>query len=69
MFEYNQENGFSIMNFVMAGICLLLLLAPIACIIRERQMTNLRTKGCDWISLRKTNVITPRTDPTLSATN
>ena len=43
MFKYNQEQGFDTMNYIMAGLCTLILLAPIACIMKERQMTNLDT--------------------------
>ena len=31
------------MNYIMAGLCTLILLAPVACIMKERQMTNLDT--------------------------
>ena len=68
MFEYNQEYGFSIMNYVMAGLCTFLLLAPIACVIRERQMRNLSTIGCDWTCSKKTNVISPQNEMTSTAT-
>ena len=44
MFKYNQEQGFDTMNYIMAGLCTLILLAPVACIMKERQMTNLDTK-------------------------
>ena len=67
MFEYNQTYGFSIMNYVMAGLCTFLLLAPIACIIRERQMRNLSSIGCDWTCSKKTNVISPRNEMNLTA--
>ena len=40
MFQYNQMYGFSIMNYVLAGLCTTFLLAPAACVIRERQMRN-----------------------------
>ena len=43
MFKYNQEQGFDTMNHIMAGLCTLILLAPVACIMKERQMTNLDT--------------------------
>ena len=43
MFKYNQEQGFDTMNYIMAGLCTLILLAPVACIMKERQMTNLDT--------------------------
>ena len=68
MFKYNQEYGFSIMNYVMAGLCTFLLLAPIACVIRERQMRNLSTIGCDWTCSKKTNVISPQNEMTSTAT-
>ena len=44
MFKYNQEQGFDTMNYIMSALCTLILLAPVACIMKERQMTNLDTK-------------------------
>ena len=41
MFKYNQEQGFDTMNYIMAGLCTLILLAPVACIMKEHQMKNL----------------------------
>ena len=67
MFQFNQEYGFSIMNFVVAGLCTLLLLAPIACIIRERQMRNLSAIGCDLTCSKKTNVVSPENEITTAA--
>ena len=67
MFQFNQEYGFSIMNFVVAGLCTLLLLAPIACIIRERQMRNLSAIGCDFTCSKKTNVVSPENEITTAA--
>ena len=55
------------MNFVVAGLCTLLLLAPIACIIRERQMRNLSAIGCDLTCSKKTNVVSPENEITTAA--
>ena len=68
MFEYNQEYGFSIMNYVMSGLCTFLLLAPIACVIRERQMRNLSSIGCDWACSKKTNEVSPQNEMTSATT-
>lgn len=38
MFKYSQENGFSTMNYILAGLCILILLNPIGVSLRERQM-------------------------------
>ena len=44
MFKYNQEQGFDTMNYIMAGLCTLILLAPVACKMKEHEMTNLDKK-------------------------
>ena len=59
MFQYNQKHGFSIMNFIMAALCTCVLLAPVACMVRERQMRNFSSIGYDATSPRKTNAVTP----------
>ena len=38
MFEYSVINGFSIMNYVLAGTCALICLQPVDIIIKERQI-------------------------------
>ena len=43
MFKYNQEQGFDTMNYIMTGLCTLILLAPVACIMKEHEMANLDT--------------------------
>ena len=62
MFQYNQLHGFSIMNYVHAGICTFLLLAPAACVIRERQLRNLSAIGCDLPCSKKNNVVSPKNE-------
>ena len=51
MFKYNQEQGFDTINYIMAGLCTMILLAPIACIMKERQMTNLDTINDDDLEI------------------
>lgn len=38
MFKYSQDNGFSTMNYILAGLCLLILLNPTDILLKERQM-------------------------------
>ena len=38
MFQYSQENGFSTMNYILAGVCVLMLLNPTDIMLKERQM-------------------------------
>ena len=40
MFKYNQENGFDRMNYVLAGLCFLILLIPTNVILKEKQMSQ-----------------------------
>lgn len=40
MFEYSQVNGFSTMNYIFAGLSLLILLQPVDVLIREKQLRN-----------------------------
>ena len=51
MFEFSQENGFSTMNYIFAGLSLLILLQPIDVFIREKQ---LRKKSVSNIKSRNT---------------
>ena len=68
MFQYNQLHGFSIMNYVHAGICTFLLLAPAACVIRERQLRNLSAIGCDLPCSKKNNVVSPKNESSTLST-
>ena len=43
MFKYNQKYGFSTMNYIMAGLCFLMFLAPAACFLKERRLRNFKT--------------------------
>ena len=43
MFEYSQANGFSTMNYIYAGLSILILLQPIDAMIREKQLRNQKT--------------------------
>ena len=38
MFKYSQDNGFSTMNYILAGLCVLILLNPTDVWLKERQM-------------------------------
>ena len=38
MFQYSQENGFSTMNYILAGVCVLILLNPTDIMLKERQV-------------------------------
>ena len=38
MFQYSQENGFSTMNYILAGVCVLMLLNPTDIMLKERQV-------------------------------
>ena len=38
MFQYSQENGFSTMNYILAGVCVLMMLNPTDVMLKERQM-------------------------------
>ena len=38
MFQYSQDNGFSTMNYILAGICVLILLNPTDIMLKERQI-------------------------------
>ena len=38
MFKYSQDNGFSTMNYILAGLCILILLNPIGVSLREQQI-------------------------------
>ena len=40
MFEYSQENGFASMNYIFAGLFLLIILQHIDVLIREKQLRN-----------------------------
>ena len=45
MFEYSQANGFSTMNYIYAGLSILILLQPIDVLIREKQLRNQKTSN------------------------
>ena len=67
MFQFNQEHGFNIMNFLLAGICTFLLLAPAACIIKERQMRKLSAICCDLNFSKKAYVVSHENEITTAA--
>ena len=43
MFKYNQKYGFNTMNYIMAVLCFLILLAPTACFLKERRLRSIKT--------------------------
>jgi len=45
MFEYSQANGFSTMNYIYAGLSILILLQPLDVMIREKQLRNQKTSN------------------------
>ena len=45
MFEYSQENGFATMNYIFAGLSLLIILQPIDILIREKQLRKNSTSN------------------------
>ena len=47
MFKYSQDNGFSTMNYILAGLCILILLNPIGVSMRERQMGKTQATAVD----------------------
>ena len=47
MFEYSQANGFSTMNYIYAGLSILILLQPLDVMIREKQLRNQKTSNSD----------------------
>ena len=42
MFKYNQKYGFNTMNYIMAGLCFLMFLAPTACLLKERRLRTIK---------------------------
>ena len=55
------------MNFLLAGICTFLLLAPAACIIKERQMRKLSAICCDLNFSKKAYVVSHENEITTAA--
>ena len=61
MFKYNQKYGFNTMNYIMAVLCFLILLAPTACFLKERRLRSIKTVENSMLKVNSRLLETQRT--------